>query len=277
MLTRATVTMVGVSMVGGALATVLSLGEAPERPLRHDDEVTVSLRDGWVEYQSSLAPSPPRAPVSSLAWVNAFRTDVAGPAGDAPVRVDVEAAPSPLQGGATLLRVVVQAGRRAGPTLRDARLRLEFFGSEVSAWRAPERSDWQPAGCALVATLDELRPGVARVLFVEVDLPMRYGGAIGTATLRGVSEGRDVQQTVPLERSRGDLDDATSDFRFFAAVFALAEHARGAATVRSELIDPLLADTTLGVPEREAFLEQGLLRAFGKVRGRLGPVWIDDY
>lgn len=274
MLTRATVTMVGMSMAGAALATVLSLGEAPERPLRHEEQVTVALRDGWSDYQGSLAPN---APVSSLAWVNSFRSDVAGPMGDEAARVDVEAAPSPLHPGATLLRVVVQTGRRGAAPLRDGRLRLDFFGSEVSAWRPPDAFDWHPTPVPLLATLDDLSPGAARVLFVEVDLPVRYGGALGTATLVGVSDGRRVQQVVPLERGRGDLDDASTDFRFFAAVFALGENARGAVHLGYETVDPLLADSTLGVPEREAFLEQGLHRSLGQVRNRFAPTRFDDY
>lgn len=258
----ATVTIAGLLVANGALALLLSMSDAPERPQHTSSEpVTVHLSDGWVAYQSSLSRRSDGAWVmpSALAWTNAFESEVPGPTGEAPVSVDVEAAPSPQHPGATLLRVLVQGDRRARRPLKDVQLRLDFFPFEVAAWRAPEQPWWEAPSTPLLATID-LPAAATRVLFVEVDARLRFGASLGVATFTATEEdGRAVRLVAPLERGHRDLDDASLDFRFFAAVFIAAETHLGT-RVNFETLDALLADSTTGQPAREAFATDGLRR-----------------
>lgn len=237
---------------------MLSVPETPERRLRGSSApLTLHVPDGRASYLASLERRPDGSWVmpTALAWTNAFRSEVRGPVG-APVRLDVEAAPSPTTPGATLLRVLVQVDRHAPQALRALRLRLDFFPLEVSAWRAPEQLVWDAPEAPLEVTLEPPPMGGCRVLFVEVDARFRYGGALGVATLTV----NDTQRLVaPLERGHGDLDAASLDFRFFAAVFTAAE-ARHVGKVDFAVVEALLADSTMGQADREAFADQGLRR-----------------
>lgn len=248
------VTMAALLLTNVALAIAHSRVEAPARPLRGSAEpVQVQLADGRDAWNAARAQQPERPPPSALAWTNAFRSEVAGPMPGAPLRLDVEAAPSPVHRGATLLRVVVQADRRQQPNLPDPRLRLDFFPLEVAAWRAPEQPTWAAPQTPLLVTLAPLEAGASRVLFVEVDTRLRFGAALGVVTL---TAGPSVRLAAPLDRGPARLDDASLDFRFFAAVFATAESP--VVRVDADLVLDLLTDSSAGQAEREAFEDVAL-------------------
>ncbi|MBL8919531.1 MAG: hypothetical protein JNJ54_11760 [Myxococcaceae bacterium] len=237
-----------------ALAVVHSRNETPARPLRASTEpVLLHLPDGRDAWKAALARQPDRPRPSAVAWTNAFRSAVAGPTPGAPAGLHVEAAPSPLHPGATLLRVVVQADHRQEPDPSDLRLRLDFFPLEVVAWRAPEQPTWESPQTPLLVTLAPLEAGTSRVLFVEVDTRLRFGAALGVVTLTAGPAGR---LAAPLDRGPASLDDASLDFRFFAAVFATAESS--VVRVDAEGVLSLLADSAAGQAEREAFEDLAL-------------------
>lgn len=240
-MSRATVTLVGLSVVGLALAAVVTTVPEPERVRTQTPPDVVALRDGSELLRTGTGKE------DGLGWVNAFPSEVAGPVRGA-LRIETEAAPSPLSWGATLVRVTVQASRtEAVPSFADAT--ITFFDSETTGWRPQTDYRWRDPDVPLRVQLLDLTTGASRSLFFEVDQALRWGGALGVVTLVDANGSRSV---APIERSRS-LDRASSDFRFSTAVLLMTHSRR---TEFEALAQSLAADTAPGVPSRERFVER---------------------
>ncbi|MBL8934446.1 MAG: hypothetical protein JNM69_07825 [Archangium sp.] len=243
-MTRATVAMWALSVVGLALAAVVTTVPEPERVRTEVPPDVVVVRDG----SELLRTESGREDV--LGWVNAFPSDVAGPAQGA-LRIETEAAPSPLSWGATLVRVTVQASRtQAVPPFAEAT--ITFFDSETTGWRPQTDFRWRAPGVPLRVQFAALTTGASRSLFLEVDQSLRWGGSLGVVTLVDANGERLV---APIERSR-PLDGASSDFRFSMAVLLMTHPSLERRAQFEALAQSLVADTAPGVPCREAFVER---------------------
>ena len=98
--------------------------------------------------------------------------------------------------------------------------------------------------------LDELSRGDTRMFFLHVDALQRFGSGLGIVEVGGVDAltGSEVRLRAPLARHaiHRSLDHASTDFRFFTAVCVES-------LTSSSVVADLLADSALGIPEREAF------------------------
>lgn len=243
-MSRATVTLVGLSVVGLALAAVATTVPEPERVRVQSPADEVVLGDERELLQTGSGTE------DALRWVNAFPSDVEGPH-EGLLRIETEAAPSPLSWGATLVRVTVQASRtKAVPEVAHAT--ITFFDSETTGWRPHSDFRWRAPAQRLPVRLVGLTTGATRTLFLEVDQALRWGGALGVVT---VVDANGERVTAPISRSRA-LDRASSDFRFSTAVL-LTMHRDPLRKAELEAVSQaLVADTAPGVPWREHFVER---------------------
>lgn len=243
-MTRATVAMLGLSVVGLALAVVVTTVPEPERVRTEAPPELVVVRDGSALLESGTGHE------DALGWVNAFPSEVPGPE-RSPLRIETEAVPSPLSWGATLVRVTVQASRTGVvPPLAEAT--IVFFDSETTGWRPQTDYRWRAPGVPLRVQFAELTTGASRSLFLEVDQSLRWGSTLGVVTL--VDE-TGAQLVTPIERSRS-LDRASSDFRFSTAVLLMTHPSLERRAEFETLAQALVADTAPGVPWRERFVER---------------------
>lgn len=243
-MTRATVAMWALSVVGLALAAVVTTVPEPERVRTEVPPDVVVVRDG----SELLKTDSGREDV--LGWVNAFPSDVAGPS-QGPFRLETEAVPSPLSWGATLVRVTVQASRtQAVPPFAEAT--ITFFDSETTGWRPQTDFRWRAPGVPLRVQFAALTTGATRSLFLEVDQSLRWGGALGVITL---VDANGAHWSAPIERPHS-LDEATGDFRFATAVLLTVHPNQQRHFELERLTQSLVADTAPGVPSRERFVER---------------------
>ncbi|MDP1917503.1 MAG: hypothetical protein Q8L14_14780 [Myxococcales bacterium] len=258
------VAVAAAALVGASLAWQLTLLTPASRQLSLTPAPVQRLFDGRTEYQASLPNVRTREPVDETAWVNAFRSDEPGPLEGAVARINVEGVPSPLGPDALVLRVSVQA-RRTGPpgaVLRKAWLRVSLFEDEAAAWMRPARTSWHPASEPAEYVMDELAVGETRTVFLHVDPTRRFGSSLGVVEVGGLdgTTGADVSLRAPLARSafHSALADASSDFRFLTAVMLAARAVGHPGEVDLADVEQLLADSALGIPEREAFVANGV-------------------
>jgi hypothetical protein len=233
--TRTTIVLALSTIAAGAFDEALTRTPAPTRRL--------SLTRAPVEWLvgASVASQP----------VHGFRSEVAGPAPGELARIDVEGSPSPLS-DSSLIRVAVQV-RRTGPggvALRNGWARVSFFSSEVAQWQRTGQPIWQPADEPAEFVFDDLSRGDTRMVFFHVDALQRFGSGIGVVEVGGIDvlTGEEVRLHAPLARHafHRSLDHASTDFRFFAAVCL-------APLTSSLVVADLLADSAIGIPERETF------------------------
>lgn len=243
-MTRGTVAMLGLSVIGLALGAVLTTVPEPERVRTELLPERVVVRDGHGLLATDAGPD------DVLGWVNAFPSDVAGPV-EGSWRIETEAVPSPLSWGATLVRVTVQASRtEAVPAFAEAR--ITFFASETTGWRPQTDARWRDPVVPLVVQLPGLTTGATRSLFFEVDPSLRWGGALGVVSL---VDANGQHFSAPIERAHA-LDRASSDFRFSTAVLLMTHPSDHQRAEFQTLAQALVADTAPGVPWREAFVER---------------------
>jgi len=250
--------------VAFALAWQATALSPPARAVQPSPPEFVALVDGRPAYETSLPTvNEPAAAADPLAWVNAFRSEEPGPEAGAAVRVNLEGAPSPREPGALLLRVSVQA-RHVGPegaALKEGRLTVSFYGSEVATWSAGDQL-WQPPSALARYQLDEVLRGQTRTVFLQVDATGRFGGSLGVVELTGVDgvTGAPVRLRAPLQRGAvHPLARASPDFRFLTAVWVAAEAVRTPHHLALfEIIDVLVSDTAPGIAERERFVSKAV-------------------
>ena len=241
---RTTIVLALATLTAGALDEALTRTPAPSRPLRLTRAPVEWLIDG-------KAANPPDGTSTASLRVNAYRSEVPGPEAGGLARIDVEGGPSPLS-DSLLLRVSVQV-RRTGPSgaaLRNGWVRVSFFPSEAAHWQRVGQSVWQPAEEPVEFVLDALSRGDTRMFFLHVDALQRFGSGLGIVEVGGVDAltGSEVRLRAPLARHaiHRSLDHASTDFRFFTAVCVQS-------LTPSPVVAELLADSALGIPEREAF------------------------
>lgn len=243
-MTRGTVAMAGLSVVGFALAVVVTTVPEPVRVRTSAPPDVVVVSDGSHLRQTGTGRE------DGLAWVNAFPSEVAGPVEGA-LRLETEAVVSPLSVGATLVRVTLQASRTAANVPPAATAQVTFFDSEVTSWHPQTDPRWREAGVPLTVEFTGLGTGATRHLFVEVDPALRWGGVLGVVSLTVNGQ----KLVTPIERARS-LDDASADFRFSTAVLlTMLQNDRRRAEL-APVAQALVADTAPGVPWREAFVER---------------------
>lgn len=242
--TRTTVLLVAATLVAAAFDELLTATPAPSRQLSLTRAPVEWLVDGKTDLER------PGANTVGLR-VSRYRSEVAGPEAGALARIDVEGGPSPLA-DALLVRVAVQV-RRTGPggvALRNGWVRVSFFPAEAASWQRPEQSVWHPADEPAEFVLDELSRGDTRMLFLHVDALQRFGSGMGVVDVGGIDAltGEEVRLRAPLARHaiHRSLDQASTDFRFFTAVCI-------APLTSKSIVSELLADSAMGIPEREAF------------------------
>lgn len=255
---RTTIVLAVTTLVAGSFDEVLTRTPAPSRELRLTRAPVEWLVDGKTG-------TPPEGTSTSSLRVNAYRSEVPGPEAGGLARIDVEGGPSPVT-DSLLLRISVQV-RRTGPSgvaLRNGWVRVSFFSSEAAQWQRVGQSGWQPAEEPVEFVLDEISRGDTRMFFLHVDALQRFGSGLGIVEVGGVDglTGAEVRLRAPLARHsiHRSLDHASTDFRFFTAVCVES-------LAPSPVVAELLADSAMGIPEREAFAATVPLVLYRDARG----------